>query len=91
MTELYMTHPYFAMLEEMMRRRAAVALLGLAFGFGVFAWTSAVVLAKVSCPVHDNSNPYFTGKSQTIDGHLMYEYKCVNGGGHTFWVRADRT
>lgn len=62
-----------------------------------FAWTMLVVASlvlaagKVTCPIHDNSTPYFTGKSKSVDGHLMYLYHCVQGGGHDFWVRADRT
>ncbi len=47
------------------------------------------VSAGVQCPVHGDSGAYFTGRTTTIDGHLMYEYKCPYGGGHTFLVRQN--
>ena len=43
-------------------------------------------MMPTACPVHGNSGAYFTGKTQTVDGVLLYEYKCPSGGGHTFWV-----
>lgn len=50
---------------------------------------SSLSAAAVECPVHGQSGAYFTGKTQTMDGHLMYEYKCPYGGGHAFWVRQN--
>ena len=52
----------------------------------LIAFTTTV--QGVSCPIHGNSGAYFTGRTQTVDGVLMYEYKCPQGGGHTFWLRA---
>lgn len=48
----------------------------------------SVSLRQVKCPI-DDMMAYFTGKSETVSGHLMYQYKCAQG--HIFWVRADRT
>jgi hypothetical protein len=41
----------------------------------------------VQCPIHGSSGAYFTGKTKTVDGVLLYEYKCSRNGGHTFWAR----
>ena len=73
-----------------MQRRMFIGLFWLFATVTALVVSASVVAAAVACPVHDNSSPYFTGKTQTIDGRLMYEYKCVYGGGHTFWVRSDR-
>jgi len=37
-----------------------------------------------TCPV-DSMQAYFTGRTQTMSGRLMYEYRCPSG--HTFLVR----
>ena len=42
--------------------------------------------AFVKCPI-DDSGAYFTGRTETISGHLMYEYKCPQG--HLFLVRQN--
>ena len=43
--------------------------------------------ADPTCPI-DDSGSYFTGETQTIDGHLMGKYKCLMHQ-HSFWVRCD--
>jgi hypothetical protein len=35
------------------------------------------------CPI-DGSGMYFTGKTKTVSGKLLYEYKCPQG--HISWV-----
>ena len=39
--------------------------------------------ATVTCPI-DKGGMYFTGKTTTEMGKLLYQYKCPNG--HTTWV-----
>ena len=51
-----------------------VAALGMA---------AAVYAAIVNCPI-DNMSMWFTGRTTTEMGKLLYEYKCPNG--HTTWV-----
>jgi nitrite reductase/ring-hydroxylating ferredoxin subunit len=50
------------------------------------ALTRAASGQSVECPIHGNSGAYFTGKTKTVDGVLLYEYRCPGGGGHTFWA-----
>lgn len=45
---------------------------------------SAAALADTEyCPI-DNLGMYFTGKTRSESGRLLYEYKCPRG--HTTWV-----
>jgi len=44
---------------------------------------AAAYAASVNCPI-DQMSMYFTGKTTTEMGKLLYEYKCPNG--HTNWV-----
>ncbi len=55
----------------------AVAMFG--------AFVLAMAAADVRCPI-DDSAAYFTGKTQTISGHQMWEYKCLLNN-HLFLVR----
>ena len=70
----------------------AVAVAVLLLGSPVFGQQLSSVVGhevnatrEVEFPIHGKNNPYFTGKTKTVDGVLLYEYKCVRG--HTFWVR----
>jgi hypothetical protein len=47
------------------------------------AFAGVAVASSVSCPIDDMSM-YFTGKTRTVDGKLLYQYKCPRG--HTTWV-----
>lgn len=49
----------------------------------VVATAFAVYAAFVNCPI-DNMSMYFTGKTTTEMGKLLYQYKCPNG--HVTWV-----
>lgn len=44
---------------------------------------SAIAYASVTCPI-DRMSMYFTGKTTTEMGKLLYEHKCPNG--HTTWI-----
>jgi hypothetical protein len=44
---------------------------------------SAFAYAAVNCPI-ENFSMYFTGKTRTEMGKLLYEYKCPNG--HVTWI-----
>lgn len=51
---------------------------------------ATIVYAKtVYCPIHEKSSCYFTGKTKSVDGIFMKQYKCP--WNHKFWIRADRT
>ncbi len=43
-----------------------------------------LLAADVKCPIDDMSS-VFTGQSRTVDGVLLYQYRCPRQ--HTFWVR----
>lgn len=49
-----------------------------------------VAALTVKCPIHPNSNPVFTGRTEFIDGAFLQEYRCLGyGQAHTFWVRVN--
>lgn len=50
-----------------------------------FVWCAALAYAAGTyyCQL-DNTAMYFTGKSRTEYGKLLYQYKCPNG--HIAWV-----
>ena len=39
--------------------------------------------ASVKCPI-DKYDMYFTGKTRTEMGKMLYQYKCPNG--HIYWI-----
>ena len=47
---------------------------------------AVALAAAIQCPIHGNTNPYFTGKTTSVDGVLLKEMHCYRGP-HTFWVR----
>jgi hypothetical protein len=49
------------------------------------AWAYATSL---KCSI-DNFNLYFTGKTRTEMGKLLYEHKCATG--HTYWLTSEQT
>lgn len=57
------------------KSKIVIAALGLAF--------AAAAYANYNCPI-DSSSMYFTGKTRTEMGKLLYEYKCASG--HVSWV-----
>jgi hypothetical protein len=65
-----------------MRRGALIAL-----GLGIFCAAVLACAGSLACPIHDGSSGYFTGKTETVDGHLLYQYHCPRG--HDFWSRCD--
>jgi hypothetical protein len=59
-----------------MKTRAKVLIGAIAIMF------ASSVYAAVTCPI-DNFDMYFTGKSKTEMGKLLYQYKCASG--HITW------
>ena len=59
-----------------------LTLLALVLGVVAFACASSV-----PCPIHDGMTGVFTGKTRSVDGHLLYEYHCPRG--HDFWARCS--
>lgn len=45
--------------------------------------TGIMYMNGVECPL-DNMSMYFTGKTRTEMGKMLYEYKCPSG--HVTWV-----
>jgi hypothetical protein len=62
------------MMQKILKPLLAVVIVAVA----------AVAYATgVSCPI-DEQNMYFTGKTKTEMGKMLYEYKCSSG--HIAWV-----
>jgi hypothetical protein len=63
------------------------SLLCLLLVLIVFLGSVSACPNDVKCPI-DDSGSYFTGETQTVDGHLMGKYRCSMHQ-HVFWVRCS--